>query len=203
MRSFTSEEREIIRNKIVDRGKECFARYGIKKTSIEDLTRDLGIAKSSFYSFFNSKEDLFLQIYTEEREALKDNLLENSFLKYRKEPDKAIKAYLHYVLNIANNHPVWRKVYIEKEHLELTISRSSEEKIKNIHRENVKMILPFFEEWAAAGLLIDKDARILAETTYAVLSLIHLRNEIEDEDFQDIMNILIDLLAENIIKKKI
>jgi AcrR family transcriptional regulator len=201
VRSFTSEEREIIRNKIIDRGKECFARYGIKKTSIEDLTRDLGIAKSSFYSFFNSKEDLFLQIYTEEREALKDNLLENSFLKYRKEPDKAIKAYLHYVLNIANNHPVWRKVYIEKEHLELTISRSSEEKIKNIHRENVKMILPFFEEWAAAGLLIDKDARILAETTYAVLSLIHLRNEIEDEDFQDIMDILIDLLAENIIKK--
>lgn len=201
MRSFTSEEREIIRNKIIDRGKECFARYGIKKTSIEDLTRDLGIAKSSFYSFFNSKEDLFLQIYTEEREALKDNLLENSFLKYRKDPDKAIKAYLHYVLDIANNHPVWRKVYIEKEHLELTISRSSEEKIKNIHRENVKMIIPFFEEWAAAGLLIDKDARILAETTYAILSLIHLRNEIEDEDFQDIMDILIDLLAENIIKK--
>ena len=201
MRSFTSEEREIIRNKIIDRGKECFAIYGIKKTSIEDLTRDLGIAKSSFYSFFNSKEDLFLQIYTEEREALKGNLLENSFLKYRKEPDKAIKAYLHYVLDIANKHPVWRKVYIEKEHLELTISRSSEEKIKNIHRENVKMILPFFEEWAAAGLLIDKDARILAETTYAVLSLIHLRNEIEDEDFQDIMDILIDLLAENIIKK--
>lgn len=201
MRSFTSEEREIIRNKIIDRGKECFARYGIKKTSIEDLTRDLGIAKSSFYSFFNSKEDLFLQIYTEEREALKDNLLENSFLKYRKDPDKAIKAYLHYVLDIANNHPVWRKVYIEKEHLELTISRSSEEKIKNIHRENVKMIIPFFEEWATAGLLIDKDARILAETTYAILSLIHLRNEIEDEDFQDIMDILIDLLAENIIKK--
>lgn len=201
MRSFTSEERDIIRNKITDRGKECFARYGIKKTSIEDLTRDLGIAKSSFYSFFNSKEDLFLQIYTEEREALKDNLLENSFLKYRKEPDKAIKAYLHYVLDIANSHPVWKKVYIEKEHLELTISRSSEEKIKNIHQENVKMILPFFEEWAAAGLLIDKDARILAETTYAVISLIHLRNEIEDEDFQDIMDILIDLLAENIIKK--
>lgn len=201
MRSFTSEEREIIRNKIIDRGKECFAIYGIKKTSIEDLTRDLGIAKSSFYSFFNSKEDLFLHIYKKEREALKDNLLENSFLKYRKEPDKAIRAYLHYVLDIANSHPVWRKVYIEKEHLELTISRSSEEEIKNIRRENVEMILPFFEEWAAAGLLIDKNTRILAETTYAVLSLVHCRNEIEDEDFQEIMDILIDLLAENIIKK--
>ena len=201
MRSFTDEEREIIRRKIIDRGKDCFARYGIKKTSIEDLTKDLGIAKSSFYSFFSSKEDLFLQIFKEEREALKDNLLENSFLKYRTEPDKAVRAYLHYLLNIVNNHPVWKKVFIEKEYVELTIFLSSEEKIRNIHKENVAMILPFFEEWADAGLLIDKDARILAETTFAVFSLTRFRNEIGDEDFPKIMDFFIDLLAENIVKK--
>lgn len=201
MGSFTDEEREIIKRKIIDRGKDCFARYGIKKTSIEDLTKDLGIAKSSFYSFFSSKEDLFLQIFKEEREALKDNLLENSFLKYRTEPDKAVRAYLHYLLNIVNNHPVWKKVFIEKEYVELTLFLSSEEKIRNIHRENVAMILPFFEEWADAGLLIDKDARILAETTFAVFSLTRFRNEIGDEDFPKIMDFFIDLLTENIVKK--
>ncbi len=185
----------------MSRGKDCFARYGVKKTSIEDLTEGLGISKSSFYSFFDSKEDLFLQIFKEEREALKDSILENSFLKYRAEPDKAIRAYLQYVLNIVNNHPIWRKVFIEKEHLELKIFRSSEEEIKKICRDNVATILPFFEEWAAAGLLIDKPARVLAETTQAVLSLIHFRNEIEDEDFSEIMDIFIDLLTENIVKK--
>lgn len=203
MRSFTDEEREIIRRKIIDQGKDCFARYGVKKTSIEDLTKDLGIAKSSFYSFFNSKEDLFLQIFKEEREALKDSLLENSFLKYRTEPDKAVRAYLYYVLNIVNKHPIWRKVFIEEERLGLTISRSSEEKIKNIRRENVEMILPFFEEWADAGLLIDKNTRILAETTYAVLYLMRFRNEIEKEDFPEIMKFFIDLLAENIVKRNV
>lgn len=203
MRSFTDEEREIIRRKIIDRGKDCFARYGVKKTSIEDLTKDLGIAKSSFYSFFNSKEDLFLHIFKEEREALKDSLLENSFLKYRTEPDKAVRAYLHYLLNIVNNHPIWRKVFVEKEYVELTISLSSEEKIRNIHRENVAIILPFFEEWADAGLLIDKNARLLAETTFAVFSLTRFRNEIGDDDFPEIMDILIDLLAENIVKRNV
>ena len=161
----------------------------------------MGISKSSFYSFFDSKEDLFLQIYKEEREALKDNILENSFLKYRNEPDKAIRAYLQYVVNIVNNHPIWRKVFIEKDHLELKISRSSEEEIKKICRDNVATILPFFEEWAASGLLIDKPARILAETTQAVLSLIHFRNEFEEDDFTEIMDIFIDLLAQNIVKK--
>ncbi len=203
MRSFTDEEREIIRRKIIDRGKDCFARYGVKKTSIEDLTKDLGIAKSSFYSFFNSKEDLFLQIFREEREALKDSLLENSFLKYRTEPDKAVRACLHYLLDIVNNHPIWRKVFIEKEYVELTISLSSEEKIRNFQRENVAMILPFFEEWADAGLLIDENAKLLAETTCAVFFLTRFRNEIDDEDFPKIMNFFIDLLAENIVKRNL
>ncbi|TFH05525.1 MAG: TetR/AcrR family transcriptional regulator [Methanosarcina sp.] len=201
MRSFTDEEREIIKRKIIDRGKDCFARYGIKKTGIEDLTEGLGIAKSSFYSFFNSKEDLFLQIFKEEKEALKDSILENSFLKYRTEPDKAIRAYLRHVLQIVDNHPIWRKLVIENEHLELTISRFSEEEIKNIREDSVAIILPFFEEWAAAGLLIDKPARILAETTQATLSLIHFRNKIEDDDFSEVMDLFIDLLAENITKK--
>lgn len=201
MRSFTDEEREVIKRKIIDRGKECFARYGIKKTGIEDLTEGLGIAKSSFYSFFNSKEDLFLQIFKEEKEALKNSILENSFLKYRTEPDKAIKAYLRHVLKIVDNHPIWRKFVIENESLELTISRFSEEEIKNIHEDSVAIILPFFEEWAGKGLLIDKPAKILAETTQAVIFLIHFKNKIVDDDFSEIMNILIDLLANNVVKK--
>ncbi|MDD3245592.1 MAG: TetR/AcrR family transcriptional regulator [Methanosarcina sp.] len=203
MRSFTDEEREVIKRKIIDRGKECFARYGIKKTGIEDLTEDLGIAKSSFYSFFNSKEDLFLQIFKEEKEALKNSILENSFLKYRTEPDKAIKAYLRHVLKIVDNNPIWRKFVIENESLELTISRFSEEEIKNIHEDSVAIILPFFEEWSKKGLLIDKPAKILAETTQAVIFLIHFKDKIVDDDFSEIMNILIDMLANNIVKKKI
>ena len=203
MRSFTDEEREVIKRKIIDRGKECFARYGIKKTGIEDLTEDLGIAKSSFYSFFNSKEDLFLQIFKEEKEALKNSILENSFLKYRTEPDKAIKAYLRHVLKIVDDNPIWRKFVIENESLELTISRFSEEEIKNIHEDSVAIILPFFEEWGKKGLLIDKPAKILAETTQAVIFLIHFKDKIVDDDFSEIMNILIDMLANNIVKKNI
>lgn len=143
-----------------------------------------------------------MQVFKEEQEALRESILENSFLKYRNEPDKAIRAYLQYVLNIVNNHPIWRKVFIEKEHLELKILRSSEEEIKKICRNNVETILPFFEEWAADGLLIDKKARILAETTQAVLYLIHFRNEIEENHFPEIMDIFIDLLAEYVVKKK-
>lgn len=83
----------------------------------------------------------------------------------------------------------------------MTIFQSSDEEIKNIHGDNLAIILPFFEEWAASGLLIDKPARILAETTNAVLYFIYFRNEIEGDDFSEIMDTFIDMLAEYIIKK--
>ena len=65
------------------------------------------------------------------------------------------------------------------------------------------IILPFFEEWSKKGLLIDKPAKILAETTQAVIFLIHFKDKIVDDDFSEIMNILIDMLANNNVKKKI
>lgn len=65
------------------------------------------------------------------------------------------------------------------------------------------IILPFFEEWETAGLLIDRPAKTLAETTQAVLSLIHLRNEIENNGFPEVADIFIDMLAEYIVNKSV
>jgi NADH:ubiquinone oxidoreductase subunit E len=52
IREFTEKERNRIRNQLIERGRECFSKFGIKKTSIEELTKAAGIAKGSFYSFF-------------------------------------------------------------------------------------------------------------------------------------------------------
>ncbi len=67
-RHFTEEEKELIRGRLLDVGLEMFERYGLDKTNIEGLTREAGISKASFYAFFNSKGDLFMQVYQRERQ---------------------------------------------------------------------------------------------------------------------------------------
>lgn len=47
------------RARLVDVAIDMFTRYGVKKTSIEDVARAAGIAKGSVYLEFRSKEDLF------------------------------------------------------------------------------------------------------------------------------------------------
>jgi len=78
-RAFTDAEREAIRERLTAAGRECFLRFGLKKTTIEDLVRPAGIAKASFYLFFESKEALFVEVYMREMPAMMDRLLDGSF----------------------------------------------------------------------------------------------------------------------------
>ncbi len=59
---FTPEQRETIRARLMDSARAHALSPGVKKTSLEMLTTDAGISKSSFYKFFDSKEQLFLEV---------------------------------------------------------------------------------------------------------------------------------------------
>ena len=59
---FTEEQRDEIRRRLFDSACRHALSTGVKKTSLDMLTADAGIAKSSFYKFFESKEQLFLAV---------------------------------------------------------------------------------------------------------------------------------------------
>ena len=80
-RAFTAVEKETIHERLMQAGRDCFTRYGLKKTTIEDLTGPAGIAKASFYLFFDSKEALYVQIMFEEMPAMMKRIAEASYEK--------------------------------------------------------------------------------------------------------------------------
>ncbi len=78
-RAFTEVEKEKIRERLFAAGRSCFTRYGLKKTTIDDLVKLAGIAKSSFYLFFESKEGLYAEILLAELPAIAQRLIDGSF----------------------------------------------------------------------------------------------------------------------------
>jgi len=78
-RAFKEEEKERIHAKLLEAGRSCFLRYGLKKTTIEDVVGPAGIAKSSFYLFFESKEALFVEVMMAELPAMTKRLIDASF----------------------------------------------------------------------------------------------------------------------------
>ena len=59
--AFTDYETEQLRKALLKETRHCAVTLGMKKTSVEQLTKAVGIAKGSFYKFYESKEMLFFR----------------------------------------------------------------------------------------------------------------------------------------------
>lgn len=58
-KAFSDKEREALYQKFLDIGEECWGKYGVKRTNVEEVARLAGVAKGTFYLFFQNKEQLF------------------------------------------------------------------------------------------------------------------------------------------------
>ena len=60
--AFTAYETEQLRKALLKATRRCAVTLGMKKTSVDQLTKAVGIAKGSFYKFYESKEMLFFAV---------------------------------------------------------------------------------------------------------------------------------------------
>ncbi len=62
-RAFNEMERIRIRERLIAAGKKAINRSGARLLGIDDVSREAGISKGSFYSFFPSREDFILSVF--------------------------------------------------------------------------------------------------------------------------------------------
>ena len=63
--AFTDEEKGVIRKKLHKVAKECLQRYGVRKTTVDQMVAMADISKGYFYNFYSSKEMLFFTVLEE------------------------------------------------------------------------------------------------------------------------------------------
>lgn len=64
------------KNKIIKAAKREFARVPFEETSIKNIVEDAGIARGSFYQYFESKEDLLIFLLKNHVEEINSNIEE-------------------------------------------------------------------------------------------------------------------------------
>jgi AcrR family transcriptional regulator len=66
--------KEEFRKKIIITAGQIFSRYGFKKTSMEEIARELKMGKSSIYYYFSSKVEIFEAVVLNEANTLRNEL---------------------------------------------------------------------------------------------------------------------------------
>ncbi len=87
-----AETKKQRRLEILKEARILFARYGLKKTSMDDIAKAVGLVKTSLYYYFKSKEELFQAVIRHEGQIM-INRLKQEVDRYRS-PQKKLRAYV-------------------------------------------------------------------------------------------------------------
>ncbi|TDE08709.1 TetR/AcrR family transcriptional regulator [Dyadobacter psychrotolerans] len=68
---------EILRERILSGADRLFQKYGLSKTTVEDIAREAGKGKSTLYYYFKSKEEIFDVIIQNEKKLFFEILQES------------------------------------------------------------------------------------------------------------------------------
>lgn len=74
-KSYSEQEREIIKDKLKTESRQLFSQYGIKKTTVDEIVKRVKIPKGAFYLFYQSKELLLFDIIMEEQALIQSELI--------------------------------------------------------------------------------------------------------------------------------
>ncbi len=94
-------KKQVKREEIISAAQKLIIQKGYRKTSVEDITKEAGIAKGSFYTYFKSKDSLMESIFSEKIEELSKGLEDS--LKNVQGLDDTIKKYIRYYLSVSEN----------------------------------------------------------------------------------------------------
>ncbi|PZF73920.1 TetR/AcrR family transcriptional regulator [Taibaiella soli] len=82
---------EIVRGQIIDAAKELFQKFGMAKTTMEDIAKAIGKGKSSLYYYYSTKEDIFEAVIAKD----KAQIIEETKAAIEKETTAEAKLYAY------------------------------------------------------------------------------------------------------------
>lgn len=90
-------------------GRELFSTKGFKDTNVAEITKMAGMATGTFYNYYTSKDQLFMEIFNEENALMKRRILVS--LDMEADPYCVIKEMMAKNMQEMVMHPILKEWY--------------------------------------------------------------------------------------------
>ena len=198
-KKFTDQERAWINQKLLVEGRRSFEARGLKKTSVEDLTKAAGISQGSFYLFFGSKEELFFELLQEDEKRIRDTMLE-SFKPDEVVTKEGIKQFLLRSFQLMDESPLLLQMTARGE-LEQLIRKLPQQLLDKNFVDDKASMMPVIEAWQAQGIMCGVAPDLIVSLFQALVMLTLHKEEIGEKLFPATLELLVDLLAEGMVSR--
>lgn len=196
-RKFNDEEREFIKDKLITAGREWFGKFGLKKTSVEELTKSVGIAQGSFYLFFGSKEELYFEIMEQEEERIRLEM-EQKLNSQEVMTKQKLRAFLGEAFKAADESIFVKQMYVDGV-LEMVMRKLPKEKLEQNFTRDADVLLPSIRMWQDQGLIVQSDSETIVSMIRALFMLNLHRKEIGEAQFDATFQLMLDVVVEGLV----
>ncbi|NMA73531.1 MAG: TetR/AcrR family transcriptional regulator [Bacteroidales bacterium] len=196
MAKFTELEKEKIREELLEVAYRFFIDKGFKSTSLEDITSSVGIAKSSFYIFFESKEMLYMELLANEGEQIEKQVWPKVLAA--NDIRSAIKTYLNKMALELESKILTQRLVYDLEEYKLVSRKLNPEYVGS---ENLKSIVPlmeFIRLHQDSNKIIDEDPGVIAGVLGSALLIGSQKRDLQQYNYERIRELLFEAVANQI-----
>lgn len=199
VKAFDERERETIQRALIEKGRELFGLYGLKKTSIKDLTDAVGIAQGSFYLFFPSKEEFYFDIMESEEERMKEQLI-GQLMGTGRVTREGFKQFLLTAFRMIDENPIMRRMYMGDDY-ETLVRKLPPERIEKHQANDTGVLMPLILHWQDEGLMVKKSPDAIGGLMRALFTVTLHKKEIGDV-YPQTIELLVELIASGLMKEE-
>ena len=198
MPQFSETEKEQIHNQLLTVAKQLFSAKGIKKTSLEELTSAVGIAKSSFYVFFESKEMLYLELLEQEGPGIEKRVW--GAINQKSSIKDKIKTYLHEMTRELADNPLMKRLQTYPDELQIIARKVTPEFLQKKIERNVLPLLDFIKKQKEAGELIEEDTEVIMRLMRAAMTISMHKEDIGIDFYPKVQDMMFEAVSSYITK---
>ncbi|WP_096393912.1 TetR/AcrR family transcriptional regulator [Halorubrum trapanicum] len=201
MSRFSDQEKERIRSQLIEAGRELFAQYGFDRTRISDLTAEADIGTSTFYQFFDSKEELYFRVLLREREELEKKIAET--VAEGETPREEVQLVLETTFNEVQSNPLISALIVEGELRELQDRLAAAEMEKPFVEEQCSSVaLTFSERWAELESFRYDDPALIDQLFTSIVFTVRSQNapigSSNEIDYDHVEDALIETIVDGL-----
>lgn len=185
-KTFSESERAYIKERLFAEAQKCLATYGIRKTTIDELVKRVGIPKGTFYLFYGSKEQLLFEVITEfDREAQEQLFQEISALPGIPDADVCTDLILRFYRRVDESFLPRLMQSGELEYFMRTVPPKFSRQHAERDEEAMKRMFAAFP-----GMQSDRAAVLSAAFRGVFLTLL-FKDEVGAEIYEDALRVLV------------
>jgi len=191
-KAFSAKERERINAKLIAAGKRFINMVGIRLLVVDDVAREAGISKGSFYTFFPSREEFILSVFesweTEYRGALIHEVAEGTGTARER-----IERFFLGIFEILARDPGLARLGMKE--IQTIIERLPPERIAAHQAADNRVLEETFGRWVSKGLLTPDSVSAFRGLVPALFSIAMHKEDFPPGSYEPAVRLIAEALA--------